>query len=240
MTRLQDRVAIVTGAGQGIGRAIALRFAAEGARVVIGEINATTGERVAQEIVDAGGVALQLVCDVGDPPQIERLVRRTIEHFGRIDILVNNAGLTFMSGIGSARFDQMEVAEWERVLRTNLSSVFLVSRAVVPHMLARGGGGRIINLASVHSYAVNTQTPHYDAAKAAVAHLTRNMALALAADGILVTAIAPGPILTEVARSALPTERLQALEHATPLGRPGRPEEIAAAAAFLASDDARS
>ena len=142
-----------------------------------------------------------------------------------------------MSGIGSARFDKMDVAEWERVLRTNLSSVFLMSRSVAPHMIARKGG-RIINLASVHSYAVNTQTPHYDAAKAAVAHLTRNMALALAADGVLVNAIAPGPILTEVARTTLTAERLAALEHATPLGRPGRPEEIAAVAAFLASDDA--
>jgi NAD(P)-dependent dehydrogenase (short-subunit alcohol dehydrogenase family) len=142
-----------------------------------------------------------------------------------------------MSGIGSARFDGMDVAEWDRVLRTNLSSVFLVSRAVVPHMLERRSG-RIINLASVHSFAVNPQTPHYDVAKAAVAHLTRNMALSLAADGILVTAIAPGPILTEVAHATLSAERLQALDHATPLGRPGRPDEIAAVAAFLASDDA--
>ena len=237
MSRLRERVAIVTGGGQGIGRAIAMRFAVEGARVVIADINATSGERVAREIKDAGGSATSIASDVGDAANVERLVGRVVDDLGQIDILVNNAGLTFMSGIGSARFDEMDVAEWERVLRTNLSSVFLMSRAVAPHMIARKGG-RIINLASVHSYAVNTQTPHYDAAKAAVAHLTRNMALALAADGVLVNAIAPGPILTEVARTTLTAERLAALEHATPLGRPGRPEEIAAVAAFLASDDA--
>jgi 3-oxoacyl-[acyl-carrier protein] reductase len=234
---LSDRVAIVTGGGQGIGRAIALRLATEGARVVIAEINSKTGENVAREIESARGSALAIACDVTDPVQVEQLVRRTMESFERIDVLVNNAGLTFMSGIGSARFDQMQPEEWERVLRTNLTSVFLVSRAVVPHMIARRAG-RIINLASVHAYAVNTQTPHYDVAKAGVAHLTQNMALALAADGVLVNAIAPGPILTEVARATQSAERLQQLQHATPLGRPGRPEEIAAVVAFLASDEA--
>jgi NAD(P)-dependent dehydrogenase (short-subunit alcohol dehydrogenase family) len=237
MVKLQDSVAIVTGAGQGIGRAIALRFAAEGARVVIAELNPATGEQVAREIRDAGGWAIAVATDVGQPDQVDRLVRGTIDELGHIEILVNNAGLTFMSGIGSARFDKMDVEEWDRVLRANLTSVFLVSRAVAPHMIARRTG-RIINLASVHSFAANIQTPHYDAAKAAVAHLTRNMAVALAPDGVLVTAIAPGPILTDAARETLAPDRLQALGETIPLGRPGRPEEIAAVAVFLASDEA--
>jgi NAD(P)-dependent dehydrogenase (short-subunit alcohol dehydrogenase family) len=237
MGALQERVAIVTGAGQGIGRAIARRFAADGAQVVIAELKADTAELVASEIRDAGGWATAITADVGQPDQVDALVGSTIQQLGRIDILVNNAGLTFMSGIGSARFDQMEVEEWERVLRTNLTSVFLVSRAVGPHMVSRRSG-RIINLASVQSFTTNPLTPHYDAAKAAVAHLTRNMAVALAPAGVLVTAIAPGPILTEVARRTLTPEQLQALNDTTPLGRPGRPEEIAAVAAFLASDEA--
>ncbi len=189
MAKLRGRVAIVTGAGQGIGRAIARRFAAHRRSV--------------------------------RAHRHSRQQRRSPIH----------------ERIGAARFDQMDIDEWERVVRANLTGVLLVSRAVAPHMIAQRAG-RIINLASVHSFAADIQTPRYDAAKAAVAHLTHNMALALASAGVLVTAIAPGPILTEVAQEVLGPDRIQMLAESTPLGRAGRPEEIAAMAAFLASDEA--
>jgi 3-oxoacyl-[acyl-carrier protein] reductase len=235
--RFADRVVIVTGGGQGIGRAICRRFAAEGARVVVAELKAENADKVAQEIAAEGGQAFALATDVTRTDDLARMVEQTLARWGQIDVLVNNAGITAMSGIGWGRFDELSPEEWQRVLDVNLNGVFLAARAVAPHMIARRSG-RIINLASVHSYAPNARTPHYDAAKAAVVNLTRNFAVALGQYNVLVTAIAPGPILTEVGRAVLPAETQAHFQTMTQLGRPGRPEEIAAVAAFLASDDA--
>lgn len=235
--RFDGKVVIVTGAGQGIGRAIAHRFGAEGARVVIGELNQDSGERVAQEIVAAGGQAIAVRTDVRDPASVSALMEHTVQHYGGLDVLVNNAGLTSMSGVQSVRFDEMEPSEWERIISTNLTGVWLVSRAASPHLRARPGSS-IVNFASVHSYAINILTPHYDAAKAAVVSLTRNLAVALAAEGVRVNGIAPGPIRTEVMEAVISQEMKDHFERMTPMKRSGSPDEIASVVAFLASDDA--
>ncbi|MFL5172446.1 MAG: SDR family NAD(P)-dependent oxidoreductase [Microvirga sp.] len=230
--RLKDKVAVVTGAAQGIGLAIAERFAREGAKVAIGDINVAKGEVAAAKL---GGGALFQQADVGYRDQAEGLIARAVAAFGRLDILVNNAGITH-----NADFLDLAEEDYDRVLRTNLKSVFLCGQAAARRMVAQGGGGTIINMASVNArLAIPNQVP-YGASKGAINQLTRVMAVGLAPHRIRVNAIGPGTIMTDLARdSVLRNETATRMVMSrTPIGRFGEPGEVASVALFLASDDA--
>jgi glucose 1-dehydrogenase len=246
--RLHHRVAIVTGAASGIGRAIARRFAGEGAQVVIGDIDQVGGEAVAEGIRQAaqpgGGTARFVPCDVGDRASAQALVAAAVEHFGRLDILVNNAGV-----VHGADFLDLEEADFDRVLRINLKGPFLLGQAAARQMIqqavrqgpreGQGQIGAIINVTSINAVlAIPHQVP-YVASKGGLQQLTKVMAVALADKGIRVNAIGPGSILTDMLRNAVmadDTARRRILSR-TPLGRLGEVDEIAAIAVFLASDE---
>ena len=230
--RLKDKVAVVTGAAQGIGLAIAERFAREGAKVALGDINAEKGKAAAAKL-GAGAVFHQ--ADVGYRDQAEGLIARAVTAFGRLDILVNNAGITH-----NADFLELTEEDYDRVLRTNLKSVFLCGQAAARRMVAQGGGGTIINMASVNArLAIPNQVP-YGASKGAINQLTRVMAVGLAPHRIRVNAIGPGTIMTDLARdSVLRNETATRMVMSrTPIGRFGEPDEVASVALLLASDDA--
>jgi NAD(P)-dependent dehydrogenase (short-subunit alcohol dehydrogenase family) len=231
MPRLTDRVAIVTGAARGIGLAIARRFADEGAAVVMADVAEAALVEAARGVPDATAI----VADVSRKPDVGRVVEAAAARTGRIDILVNNAGITHAC-------DFLDLAEddFDRVLGVNLKSMFLCGQAVARHMVAHGVRGAIVNLSSVNAVmAIANQVP-YTVSKGGVNQLTKVMALALAPHGIRVNGIGPGTIATEMARAAVlgSEEGRRRILSRTPLGRLGEPEEVAAIAAFLASDDA--
>jgi NAD(P)-dependent dehydrogenase (short-subunit alcohol dehydrogenase family) len=234
-----DKVAIVTGAGRGIGRAIALRLADEGAAVAICGRTATDLENVGDIVRTAGGRALVRAVDVSGESAVEQFVDDVLAEFGTIDVLVNNASLTAMSGIGAAPLVDMDTTEWRRVIDTNLSSMFFMSRAVGRTMRDRRKGS-IVNVSSVHAHRPHGLFPHYDVAKAGVEAMTRNLALNLGEDGIRVNAVAPGPIdVSEPGQPDVMTATERETQRAgTALRRTGRPEEVAALVAFLASEEA--
>jgi NAD(P)-dependent dehydrogenase (short-subunit alcohol dehydrogenase family) len=228
--RLTDKVAIVTGATQGIGLACARRLLQEGARVMLVDIQAE-GAAAAQEL---GQQARFFAADVSLKVDVDAMIAATVAEFGRIDILVNNAGVTH-----AADFLDLSEDDFDRVLRINLKSMFLCSQAAARHMVKQRSGC-IINMSSVNAQlAIPNQVP-YVVSKGAINQLTKVMALNLAPHGIRVNGIGPGTILTELARKAVlasPEARHTILSR-TPAGRCGEPEEIASVAAFLASDDA--
>jgi glucose 1-dehydrogenase len=229
--RLTDRVAIVTGAARGIGLAIAQRFADEGATVIMADVAAATLADAAAAVPGATAV----VADVSCTADVARVVEAAAAHTGRIDILVNNAGITH-----ACDFLDLAEADFDRVLGVNLKSMFLCGQAVARHMVARGVRGAVVNLSSVNAVlAIANQVP-YTVSKGGVNQLTKVMALALAPHGIRVNGIGPGTIATEMARAAVlgSEEGRRRILSRTPLGRLGEPEEVAAIAAFLASDDA--
>lgn len=231
--RFKDKSVIVTGAAQGIGRACAEAFAAEGARVVIADVAMDAAADVERAIADAGGTARVVQCDVGDKPQVEAMVAATVEAFGGVDILINNAGT-----IKTADFLELEEEDFDRVLRVNLKGMFLVAQAVARRMVEQGGGA-IVNMSSVNAVmAIPNQVP-YNVSKGGVNQLTRVTALALADKGVRVNAIGPGTIMTELAKTVMEDDaaRRKILSR-TPMGRLGTPEEVARIAMFLASDDA--
>jgi NAD(P)-dependent dehydrogenase (short-subunit alcohol dehydrogenase family) len=237
---LEGQVALVTGAAQGIGRAIADALAANGARVAFTDLDLERTRKAAEAA--PGGMRahhLARALDVADGAQIESVVAEIAKSAGRIDILVNNAGI----GVKAADrrpVDEFPVETWEEMLRIDLTGVFRVSRAVVPHMKGQGSG-RIINIASVLGLVPMRLQSSYVAAKAGVVNLTRSMALELAPDGVLVNAIAPGSTATDGWKRWIGDARSEELDlHARlmshiPLGRPATPEEIANGALFLAS-----
>jgi glucose 1-dehydrogenase len=231
--RFAGQVAVVTGGGNGIGRACAEAFGAEGAAVVIADIDAEAGSAVAQAIEAAGGRATFVKTDVGDAAQAQRLIDRTLAAFGRLDVLINNAGI-----IRTAEFLEISEADFDAVLRVNLKGVFLVGQAAARAMVAQGKGA-IVNMSSTNAVvAIPNQVP-YVTSKGGVNQLTKVMALALADKGIRVNAIGPGSILTDLLQVVMQDEaaRRKILAR-TPMGRCGEPAEVAKVALFLASDDA--
>jgi len=230
--RLNDKVALVTGASRGIGRATAVALASEGARVVVNfNARSEAAEQVVGEIVAAGGQATARQADVGDFAQAEALVKWTIETYGDLHILVNNAGITRDGLILT-----MSESDWDDVLRTNLKSTFACSKAAVRHMLRRRYG-RIVNITSVAGQIGNPGQTNYSASKAGQIGFTRSLAREVASRNITINAVAAGFIDTEI-WSGVPAEAQQALLRMIPLGRKGTVDDIAHAVVFLASDEA--
>lgn len=237
MGRLDGRVALVTGAAQGIGAATARRLAAEGAKVALADMNLAGCEQTAQDIATSGAETLALACDVSDAAAAQQTVDRTVERFGQLDILVNNAGIT-----RDNLLYKMSDDDWDRVIGVHLRGAFLFARAAQKPMVERQYG-RIISLSSVSALGNRGQV-NYSAAKAGLQGLTRTLAVELGPYGITANAVAPGFIDTEMtrataARLGITPEAMQAgAAQRIPLRRVGRPEEVASVIAFLASEDA--
>ncbi len=232
MNRLENQVAVVTGASRGIGRAIAKRLAAEGARLVVNyNQSQDQAQEVVAEIKAEGGQALAVQADVSDFQQAQALIKEALDAFGQVDILVNNAGTTRDTLLMMMKEDQ-----WDVVIDTNLKSVFNCCKAVTRRMV-RQRSGRIISITSVAGQAGNPGQTNYAASKAGVIGFTKSLAKELGSRGITVNAVAPGYVPTALT-DVLPQELKDKAIEMTPLGRFGAPEDIAAAVAFLASDDA--
>jgi len=229
--KLTDKIALVTGGARGIGSEIAIAFAQAGADVVVADLlEESAAAPVLSAIEQEGRRCLFVRTDVSDAQQVQDLVAAAHAEFGRIDILVNNAGV-----VSQVKFDELKVAEWDRVLSINLRGVFLGCRYVLPEMLERGSG-KIINVASQLGQIGGLEMVHYSASKAGVIGLTKALAREVSARGVHVNAIAPGPILTDM--MAEETEEWAAKKLAElPMGRFGQPQEVAPTAVFLASDD---
>jgi len=231
--KLDGKVAVITGSARGIGEAIARRFAAEGAAVVVSAIHIEGAIRVAREIRDQGGQAIAIKADVSKKAQVQELVRRTIVSFGTIHILVNNAGIIRRGGV----LDTTE-EDWDSVQEIDLKGVFLCTQAVLPQMLKQRYG-KIINLASVAAFGIKTQAS-YGAAKAGVVSLTKSTAREAGPYGINVNGIAPGRITTDMIYFGRTKEEadgvIESGKRSSVLGRIGKPEDIAGLALFLASD----
>lgn len=225
---LAGQVAVVTGAGAGIGRGIARLFASAGAAVVVSDLKAETAKAVADEIVSAGGKATSLACNVTRDADLEAVVGAAISHFGRLTILINNAG-----GGGPKPFD-MPMDDFRWAYELNVFSVFRLSQLAAPHIEAAGGGA-ILNISSMAGENKNKRMASYASSKAAENHLTRNIAFDLGPRGIRVNAIAPGAIKTDALASVLNADIEKAMLKHTPLGRLGEAEDIANAALFLCS-----
>lgn len=231
--RLKDKTIIITGAARGIGAAIAERLTHEGAHIVLSDIDETVGEATAARLSAFARVRF-VPCDVSDAAAADRLIATTLAAFGRIDGLVNNAGI-----VHAADFLDLTEGDFDRVLRINLKGAFLVGQRAAREMVKQGEGGAIVNMSSVNArLAIANQVP-YSVSKGGLAQLTNVMALGLAQYGIRVNAIGPGSIMTDMLKTiATDTTARHKLLSRTPLGRLGMPDEIAAIAAFLLSQEA--
>ena len=229
--RVKDQVVVITGAAQGIGYGCAERFAAEGAKVVLSDIETGKGKEAADRLKLAGGETHFVACDVGDSGQVTALVDDTVKQYGRLDIMVSNAGT-----IHTAELLELKERDFDKVIRTNLKGAFLTGQTAARQMVDQGGGGAIINMSSVNAVlAIPNQIP-YNVSKGGINQLTHVMALALAPHDIRVNAIGPGTIATEMAQVVLEDEAARKkIMSRTPMGRLGDPAEVAAIAVFLAS-----
>lgn len=230
MFDLTGRVAIVTGASRGIGRAIALRLASAGVRVVAGA-RADHAQAVVDEIADAGGTALAVQLDVTEPGSVAAIARAALDHFDRIDVLVNNAGI-----VRDRLLLRMKPEDWDAVVATNLSAAFSCCRAVLRPMVKQRSG-RIVNIGSVVGRTGNPGQANYAASKAGLEGFTRSLALEVASRGITANVVAPGMIETDMT-SGLGERAGEALRGRIPMGRLGTPDDVAGAVCFLASDEA--
>jgi NAD(P)-dependent dehydrogenase (short-subunit alcohol dehydrogenase family) len=235
--RLQDKVAFITGAGRGIGRAIARKMAAEGASVVIAELDQATGQTVADELLAAGLRALSIPTNITRESDVKQAVDQAVGHFGKLDILVNNAGITF-------RYDALTMTEdqWHAAMDVDVKGVWLCCKYAIPHMQAQGGGA-IVNISSVHARTTGAKYFPYAAAKAAVLGLTRNLALDFGPQNIRINAICPGWVRTEAVQEWIdsqpdPVAYEKRILSFQPVRRIGSPEEVANLVAFIASDEA--
>lgn len=232
---LNGKVAIVTGSTRGIGKAIAVRFAKEGAKVVVnGVSDIKKCEDVVKEIKKFGGEAISILADVSKRADVEKMISETVKKFGRLDIIVNNAGILDMT-----EFLELKEETWDRILAVDLKGTFLCMQTAAKQMIKQRKGGKIINIASIAGFVGFNRLAHYCAAKAGVVELTKEVAIELAPHKINVNAIAPGAIETDMTKDILADQQaLKGFLGLIPLGRIGKPEDIAGAALFLASDDA--
>ena len=229
---LTNRVAIVTGAGQGIGEAIAVRLATEGADVAVVDLNLPSAEAVAKRLAGLGRRSIAIHCDVSSAADVTAMRDRVLAEFDKIDILVNNAGIAGKN----APLVEVSEPEWDQVMAVDVKSVFLCAKAVMPHMIERRYG-KIVNVASIAGKEGNPNLVPYSSAKAAVIGFTKALAKEVVQFGIYVNSIAPAVIETPILKQ-LTQQQIDYMAAKIPMGRVGRPEEVAAVVCFLASDDA--
>jgi len=231
MGSIENKIAIVTGGGGGIGGAIVQRFAREGAKLAVADINRDAAQARVKEVSDRGSDAIPIVADVTNKQSVSDMVKTTLDRWGRIDILVNVAG-------GAQRKNVVDISaeDWDRVVDMNLKSVFLCSQAVLPAML-KAKYGKIVSISSIYGFSGNATRSSYAAAKAGVAVFTKSLALEHVKDGININAIAPGRIATPAVRGHYSDEAWAAAEAQIPIGHAGKPENIASAAIFLVQDE---
>lgn len=230
--KLQDKVALITGGDSGIGKAVAIAFAKEGAHVAIAYFNEhDDAQETRQKIIDCGRECITLAGDIGDPAFCEHIVRDTVAKFGRLDIVVNNAAEQHQQG----SIEDISVEQLERTFRTNIFSMFYVVKAAMPHLKQ---GARIINTTSVTAYRGTNHLLDYGSTKGAIVAFTRSLSLQLVKRGIHVNAVAPGPIWTPLIPASFTDEQVAKFGQDVPLERPGQPDEVAPSYVFLASEGA--